>query len=201
MIAWTETSASPAYNPLTPLPSRRGQSLPHAVAGFGDSITEGAAAAPNYLDSGSSFAPWLRGAYGFPFGGPCGDTRKCVPVPSAGSPTPYGLPPSFGDEVGGFKTCSEGATIMADTTTLHPQFAPVRTRATHAKFKPTSIELHVDAENALAMASYYLRQPTSNVIGARRKAVQALAALNQLRVAGYADADADADAANDSGRD
>ena len=33
------------------------------------------------------------------------------------------------------------------------------------------------------------------------KAVQALAALNQLRVAGYADADADADAANDSGRD
>ena len=80
---------------------------------------------------------------------------------------------------------------MADTT-LHPQFAPVRTRATPTKFKPTSIELHADAENALAMASNYLRQPTSNVIGARRKAVQALAALNQLRIAGYADAANDA---------
>ena len=43
------------------------------------------------------------------FGGPCGDTREGVPVPTAGSPTPHGLPPSFGDEGGRFQTCSEGA--------------------------------------------------------------------------------------------
>ena len=192
MIAWTETSASPAYNPLTPLPSRRGQSLQKVVAGLGRSITEGAAAAPNNLERGFSFSILAADGARFPiFGGPCGDTRKGVPVPSAGRPTLHGLPPAFGRVGGRFKPCPEGANIMADTT-LHPQFAPVRTRATPTKFKPTSIELHADAENALAMASYYLRQPTSNVIGARRKAVQALAALNQLRIAGYADAANDA---------
>ena len=36
-------------------------------------------------------------------------TRKGVPVPSAGTPTRHGLPPSFGDGVGRFQTCSEGA--------------------------------------------------------------------------------------------
>jgi hypothetical protein len=40
--------------------------------------------------------------------------------------------------------------------------------------------LHADAHNALSMAVYYLRQPEANVPGARRKAIQALAALRGL---------------------
>lgn len=42
------------------------------------------------------------------------------------------------------------------------------------------IQLHADAHNALSMAVFYLRQPTANVAGARRKAVQALSALRNL---------------------
>ena len=76
--------------------------------GFGDPITEGAAAAP-ILDSGFFHAHMLRVAHGFLYGGPCWDTRKGVPVPSAGSPTRHGLPPSFGDEGGRFQTCCKGA--------------------------------------------------------------------------------------------
>jgi hypothetical protein len=42
-------------------------------------------------------------------------------------------------------------------------------------------QLFAAAENALSVALYHLRQPSANVPGAARKAVQALAALNQLR--------------------
>ncbi len=42
------------------------------------------------------------------------------------------------------------------------------------------IQLHAEAHNALAMALHYLRTPEANVQGARRKAVQALAALRHL---------------------
>ena len=42
------------------------------------------------------------------------------------------------------------------------------------------IQLHADAHNALSMALHYLSQPKANVPGARRKAVQALAALRGL---------------------
>lgn len=42
-------------------------------------------------------------------------------------------------------------------------------------------QLFATAENALSVALYHLRQPAANVPGAARKAVQALAALNQLR--------------------
>ena len=42
------------------------------------------------------------------------------------------------------------------------------------------IQLHADAHNALSMAVFYLRQPHVDVPGARRKAVQALAALRGL---------------------
>lgn len=45
---------------------------------------------------------------------------------------------------------------------------------------PDPIQLHAEAHNALAMAVFYLRQPAANVPGARRKAVQALAALRGL---------------------
>ena len=44
------------------------------------------------------------------------------------------------------------------------------------------IQLYADAHNALAMALHYLRQPSGNVPGATRKAVQALAALRRLNV-------------------
>ncbi|MBF5004771.1 hypothetical protein [Diaphorobacter caeni] len=42
------------------------------------------------------------------------------------------------------------------------------------------IQHHADAHNALSMAVHYLSQPHANVAGARRKAVQALAALRSL---------------------
>lgn len=45
------------------------------------------------------------------------------------------------------------------------------------------IQLHADAHNALSMAAFYLRQPQVNVPAARRKAVQALAALRNLSAA------------------
>lgn len=45
---------------------------------------------------------------------------------------------------------------------------------------PDTIHLHAEAHNALAMALRYMRQPTANVPGAARKAVQALAALRRL---------------------
>ena len=44
----------------------------------------------------------------------------------------------------------------------------------------TPIQLHADARNALSTAVFYLSQPQANVAGARRKAVQALAALRSL---------------------
>ncbi len=45
----------------------------------------------------------------------------------------------------------------------------------------TALQAHQDATNALSMALHYLRANVSNVPGAARKAVQALAALNTLR--------------------
>ena len=52
--------------------------------------------------------------------------------------------------------------------------------ATPTTGTPDPIQLHADAHNALSMAVFYLRQPTANVAGARRKAVQALSALRNL---------------------
>lgn len=51
-----------------------------------------------------------------------------------------------------------------------------------AQGTPDPIQLHAEAHNALAMALHYLRQPSGNVPGATRKAVQALAALRRLNV-------------------
>lgn len=42
------------------------------------------------------------------------------------------------------------------------------------------IQAFAEAHNALAMALHYLRQPSGNLPGATRKAVQALAALRRL---------------------
>ncbi len=44
----------------------------------------------------------------------------------------------------------------------------------------TAIDAHQTAENALSMALHYLRASASNIPGATRKAVQALAALHNL---------------------
>ena len=41
-------------------------------------------------------------------------------------------------------------------------------------------QLHAQAENALSVALFHLRQPAANVPGARRKAIQALSALRNL---------------------
>ena len=56
--------------------------------------------------------------------------------------------------------------------------APVTPTPTTGNHDP--IQLFADATNALAMASYYLRQPEGNHAGAARKAGQALAALRRL---------------------
>ena len=53
---------------------------------------------------------------------------------------------------------------------------------------PDPIQIHARAINSLTMALHYLRQPESNVAGASRKAVQALAAINALRFAGRGEA-------------
>ena len=59
---------------------------------------------------------------------------------------------------------------------------------------PDPIQTHARAVNSLRMALHYLSQPESNVPGAGRKAVQALAAINVLRTSSLGEA------ANDSGR-
>lgn len=80
---------------------------------------------------------------------------------------------------------------MTTGTPLHSPraAAPSLTQALDA------IQLQAQAENALSMALHYLRQPVSNVPGASRKTVQALASLNLLKVSA-----AHGCAANDSGR-
>ena len=54
---------------------------------------------------------------------------------------------------------------------------------TPAQDTPDPIQLHAAAHNALNMAVFYLRQPQANTAAARRKAVQALAALRGLSLA------------------
>jgi len=68
---------------------------------------------------------------------------------------------------------------------------PLRGARDHLRnFAETSdpIQIHARAVNSLAMALHYLRQPESNLPGASRKAVQALAAINALRFAGRCEA-------------
>ena len=56
--------------------------------------------------------------------------------------------------------------------------APTSTPATGNSHQIDPIQLHVDAVNASAMATFYARK--GNHAGAARKAVQALSALRQL---------------------
>ena len=81
-----------------------------------------------------------------------------------------------------FKTQSVARLILEGIQTM-----TASTKATRAS-TPTQgtsdpIQLHADAHNALNMACYYLRQPQANTAAARRKAVQALAALRGLSLA------------------
>ena len=69
-----------------------------------------------------------------------------------------------------------GIQTMTATTTANSASTP-----TTGTSDP--IQLHADAHNALNMACYYLRQPQANTAAARRKAVQALAALRGLSLA------------------
>lgn len=66
-------------------------------------------------------------------------------------------------------TCLSGAVPMSHAASTADTPSPAH-----------PIQLHADAHNALTMALHYLRQPTANVPGARRKAVQALTALRGL---------------------
>ena len=68
--------------------------------------------------------------------------------------------------------------LLAFHLTSASQGAPGHIAPTPTAQDP--IQLHADAHNALSMAVYYLRQPQADVPGARRKAVQALAALRGL---------------------
>ena len=65
----------------------------------------------------------------------------------------------------------EGAKTMTVSTTASRSAAP--TTPSH-----DPIQLHMDAHNACAMASYYVRK--GNHAGAARKATQAMAALRKL---------------------
>ena len=73
------------------------------------------------------------------------------------------------------------------TLALHTTSATAGAPGRIAPTLPTTgtadpIQLHADAHNALSMAVFYLRQPQADVAGARRKAVQALAALRGLNL-------------------
>lgn len=69
----------------------------------------------------------------------------------------------------------EGTQTMTAITQASRAATPSPTTGT-----PDPIQLHAEAHNALNMAVFYLRQPQANTAAARRKAVQALAALRDL---------------------
>ena len=69
----------------------------------------------------------------------------------------------------------KGATTMRPSHTASRSAAPTPTTGNH-----DPIQLFADANNALSMAQFYLRQPEANHAGAARKAGQALAALRRL---------------------
>ena len=68
---------------------------------------------------------------------------------------------------------------LTGQTTATP--TSTRTTRTTTAQHLAALQAHQAAENALAMALHYLRASASNIPGATRKAVQALAALNNLQ--------------------
>lgn len=79
--------------------------------------------------------------------------------------------------------CAAPATRSTLGTTTSPTRGFLNFKET-----PDHIQIHARAVNSLTMALHYLRQPETNVPGASRKAVQALAAINALRFAGRGEA-------------
>lgn len=73
-----------------------------------------------------------------------------------------------------FLATPEGAKTMSRVIHLASR------RAVHITGTTDPIEAFAEAHNALSMALHYLRQPSGNLPGATRKAVQALAALRRL---------------------
>lgn len=62
-----------------------------------------------------------------------------------------------------------------------PMPGQVTAKPTTTPQELAAMQAHQAAENALTMALHYLRCNASNIPGATRKAVQALAALNTLQ--------------------
>ena len=81
-----------------------------------------------------------------------------------------------------FKTQSVVRLILEGIQTMTASTTATRA-STPAQGASDPIQLHAQAHNALNMACYYLRQPQANTAAARRKAVQALAALRGLSLA------------------
>ena len=92
----------------------------------------------------------------------------------------FELPPSIGVECGGFCKPKLLEAIMADRIPARALIArtPLPTTGT-----PDPIQLHAAAHNVLATALHHLRQPHVDATRARRKVMQALAALRGLDVA------------------
>ena len=80
------------------------------------------------------------------------------------------------NRAGGFCLAKEPETMSTVMTGASTSAAPVN------PLNELEIsQLYAQAENALSLALFHLRQPAANVPGAARKAVQALSALNALR--------------------
>lgn len=77
------------------------------------------------------------------------------------------------------KTQKVGSLIPVGTQTM-TVITAANSATTPTTGTPDPIQLHAQAHNALNMAVFYLRQPQANTAAARRKAVQALAALRDL---------------------
>lgn len=76
-----------------------------------------------------------------------------------------------------------GSLIQTGIQTMTAITQQASRATTPTKGTPDPIQLHAQAHNALNMAVFYLRQPQANTTAARRKAVQALAALRGLSLA------------------
>ena len=120
---------------------------------------------PDFLD-----APTFGRTHGFGLDGWSGNARRTsLRVFSTSSP-----PALLENDEGGLKS-RKGAKTMTPSHLASRRAAPTPTTGNH-----DPIQLFADATNALAMATYYLRQPEGNHAGAARKAGQALAALRRL---------------------
>ena len=115
--------------------------------------------------------------------------RHSPMVTGRGGAYPQGLPHDSGRVLNHHappnarKNANGGLPLLPGGAKTMPAITQASRRA--APLMPTTgttdpIQLHADAHNALNMAVFYLRQPQANLPGARRKAIQALAALRNL---------------------